>query len=185
MAYAEKVGAEVVNLPQVSPNPQWVLFHAFRESLKYPPHSRFVWIDADILITDDAPDVFDFPDKFHVCPPFPADAIHPRWKDGFKRFMTNPRPYPVNGLLAWSERHAVQLSNWYFSNRERFPKGWGDQELLAVACYELELYFSYFPQTLHRMYYAVSEQMRKQIPFLHAAGNNKISKLNEMLKWLD
>lgn len=183
-AYAEKVGAELINLPKVSPNPQWVLFHAFQESLKV--EAEVAWMDADLLTRSDAPDIFRLPERFYTCPPVPASRIHPKWRKGHGRFnVPNPRPYPITAIVRWADRHAEPLAAWYFENFKNYPKKWGDQELLAHALFELEVAMFYFPHNWHRMTGQVTQGNCKKISFFHPAGPKKMKKLETLQKWLN
>ena len=178
-SYLDRVGGALVNLPKpVAYQPQWVLFDAFRDSLSnYGDDAVFVWMDSDILVAPDAPDLFDLPDKFFVCPPGVPKRVHPNLRRIASRFnLPNVRPYLVTGIVRWSSRHVARLVTWFDENHHRFPKRIGDQELLVVAAYELEMHTAYLPDSWHRM----TRRAKADTKFFHAAGSNKKSKINRM-----
>lgn len=177
--YADKVGAELVVLPKTTrANLTWVLFDAMRDSLTR--EGVFGWMDADIVMRRDAPDMFDLPDKFFVAAPDPPWRVHPRWRRAHsKHGVQNVRPYPITGMAKWSHRHVERLLDYVDS--KTFWRNWGDQEVLALACFDLELHFAYFPQWWH----AMTGHITKNTAFFHAAGGIKVSKILAVIRNLE
>jgi hypothetical protein len=183
-AYCQKYGIELINLPEpVGYQPQWVIFDAFRESLKLPEGSQAAWIDSDIVIHDDAPNIFDTEDKLFFCPPDPYGFVPTKMLNTAQRNkMIHPRPYLVSGVVKWSQRHVVKILQWFDDNNQYHPNVYGDQELLALAAYTTETYFTYFPASWHRAYGNAHKACRG---FLHAGGNNKAMKLRRLTTLVD
>lgn len=183
-AYAARVNAELVILPKTErPGRTWVLFDAMADCLRRRRNSsapeQYAWMDADIIIAPDAPDIFNLPDKLFVAPPDPPARVHPRWRaEHFTHGVWNCRPYPITALVKWNAQHALNILSWM--EKRPSPAHWGDQEVLALACYELELAFAYMPQSWH----AMSRHLTPQTKFLHAAGKGKAAKLDACLRHL-
>lgn len=171
-AYCEKHGIELINLPcPTDHQPQWVIFDAFRASLALPEGSVAGWIDSDIVVLPDAPDILNVEDKFYFCSPEPVRRVHPNAKVVAKLFgLPSPRPYIISAMARWKPEMVVALVKWFDENKGKFRRIYGDQELLMVGCYETKTHFAYFPNNWHRMYKWCN---RKVVGFMHAAGNRK------------
>jgi len=177
-AYAARCGAELVVLPKrQGDNPQWVLFDCMAHSLTYGSEDvSALWVDADIVITSYARDLFGY-GRLMVCEPGTPQRVHPKWARAVRNpkwKVPNMRPYPITGVVAWRPRHVRQLVPWFLSgaSTRRFPgKGqrtnnwWGDQEVLALGLFELELPFFFFPTVVHSMGARID-----RCEFGHAAG---------------
>ncbi len=179
--YCEKYGIELVNITEgmdISAKrlqPQWVIFDAMRMSLDLPDGTLCGWVDSDMVIHDDAPDIFSLLDRLIFCPPDPRNKVHARMRRMARQFdMPNFRPYLISGVVRWSKRHVVGLLRWFEENKEKCARYYGDQELLCAAAYYTETYFTYFPYTWHRNITAVDNP---HIGFLHAGGGRKGKKL--------
>lgn len=176
--YAESLGAKLVNLPKSKlRNPQWVIFDAMRESLGERGNS--IWMDSDILVRDDAPDLFaGFEGRFMVCEPSIPSRIHPHWRRIWRSMgVPNPRPYPITAIMSWPPESPPLLLEWLEENEYRFSASMGDQELLAVALWECNIPFWFFPQEWHRMV----KYVKPRTPFKHAAGRRKLLRIEEFL----
>lgn len=177
-AWCDRMGATLVNLPKRHFQPQWVIFDAFRRSIE-DGVDRAAWIDCDILVQEDAPDIFaDLPDRHYYCQPDPVNRIHPTMRRNWRKFgAINPRPYVISGLVSWSPRHVESLVSWFDAELERenmrFGKKHGDQELLTVALQETETHHCYYPPHYHKM----SKWVKNNTPFMHAAGSAKPRKI--------
>lgn len=150
-AFADRNDAEVV---EVSPNKHkawWVLFDAMADSLDSGRHSA--WIDDDIIVGNHAESVWKYGDRFMVCEPAFPSRVHPRWKRMFRKHgVPNQRPYPTTGVVSWKPNQNIErLVGWFHDGIDAgsFDTSWGDQELLALAVWELDLPFHYFPTELH------------------------------------
>jgi hypothetical protein len=179
--YADRCGASVVVLPKTRrSNLTWCIFDAFEHSLSdISEEASFAWIDADVVIHPEAPDVFSLADKLFVAPPDPPARVHPRWRRvHYSRGVQNVRPYPITSVVRWSKRHAERLLPYIRAGK--FNKAWGDQEVLALACFDLELAFAYIPQHWH----AMTKHVTKATRFYHAAGGEKGKKINHFLELL-
>jgi len=110
--YADKVGADLIVLEDASfvPSPHWLKFSIY-EFLK-KKYDRVVFIDADILIRDDAPDLFEIvsEDKFGV---FNEGQFTPRSMClheamqvyGVRLPKWNGRDYYNTGVMVVSKKH--------------------------------------------------------------------------------
>ena len=61
-------------------------------------------------------------------------------------------PYPTTGVVSWKPNQNIErLVGWFHDGIDAgsFDTSWGDQELLALAVWELDLPFHYFPTELH------------------------------------
>jgi hypothetical protein len=174
--YAEKVGAELIVLPKTTrANRTWCLFDAMQDSMQR--EGEFVWIDSDIVIRKNAPDIFSLADRLFVCAPDPPNRVHRKWlRAHVTQKVPNCRPYPVTAVVKWSHRHAEPLLGW-LGTRPLWHR-WGDQEVLALASYELELPFFFMPQHWH----AMSAHIGSHTSFYHAAGGSKIRKLVKIIR---
>lgn len=173
--YAARCGAELVNLPKrAGDNPQWVLFDAMAHSLAQGEEVASLWVDADIIIKLSARDLFVY-DRFMVCEPGTPQRVHPKWARASRNpkwGVPNMRPYPITAVVGWRRRHVEKLCPWFEAgaSESRFPgrgktnNWWGDQEVLALGVYELELPFFFFPTPVHSM------GARIRCEFAHAAG---------------
>ena len=76
------------------------------------------------------------------------------------------------------------LLDWFAKGikNQRFPLHWGDQEILALACWELDLAFHFFPAELHSGY--LRTRLADPPEMLHAGGANKCQKLKKMLPFM-
>lgn len=175
-AYAKRVGARLIVLPKSErKNPQWALFDAFALSLER--EGDYVWMDSDIIMGEDAPDLFSLEGKFFVTAPDPPQRVHPRWRRVYKKHgVPNCRPYPVTAIVKWQRRHVGAVLEWVEKNP--LPRGWGDQEVLALACYHTETCYAYFPQSWHSM----TRWVTKSTKFFHAAGGRKRRKITGFIK---
>lgn len=181
--YAERVGATLVNLPKSDyPNPQWAIWDAMRKSMADVPQGQnAVWIDSDIWIRHDAPDLFGdlMQGRFMVCEPSYPARIHPDWSRMWKKTsVPNPRPYPITGIVSWDTVYAPDLVEWMETNHTSYDKRLGDQELLAVALWECNTPFWFFPPSWHRM----KKWVEPDTKFLHAAGARKFAALKRLSK---
>ena len=105
-AWCERMGAELYNLPKRPFQPQWVIFDGFEHSLETGRQSA--WIDCDIFVARDAPNIFELPDRFYFCQPDPTRRIHPRMRRQWRNYgAVNPRPYLVSALAMWSDTSLV------------------------------------------------------------------------------
>jgi hypothetical protein len=177
-AYAEKCEAELIIIPKTKrPNNTWVLFDAWEKSLELGNHN-YAWIDMDIVIADDAPNIFELDDKLFFCQPDPIERVNPKWrKNHMNHAVPNCRPYPVTAMVKWSTRHIEKLLEWSNQNQHTFPRRFGDQEIVAAAIYHTESSMFYFPAFWHKM----SKHLKKDTVFGHAAGNRKPVKINTIL----
>lgn len=173
--YAERCNAELLVLPKTKRrNSTWVLFDAWEKSIELGDDNDYVWIDADIFITEDAPDVFELDDRFFVCQPDPVHHVNPKWNKGHQRHgVPNQRPYPVTAIVKWNTRHIKSMFEWSKIKAPKFPARFGDQELVAAAIYDCEVNSNYFPPTWHKM----TRWMRKDTKFFHFAGGRKPAKI--------
>ena len=183
----ETCQAQLVNLPAPKDyQPQWVIFDAFRDSIdaqsNSPDEVHAAWIDCDIIARKWAPDIFSaFPPKLFFCPPDPPSRVHPNMSRGATKWgLPNPRPYIITAIVKWTPTQVAPLLAWFGSNRHRFGRRIGDQELITVALYETETFNALFPHPMHRM----SKWANKQSSFLHAAGGRKVGKLRKLSSWL-
>ena len=181
--YADKIGASLINLPKSKwKNPQWAFFDALEYSAKKGKEGDvFGWIDYDIIVTKDAPDIFDYDDKFFV-------VRHPGWhtvyneycEDDTKRHLSwkkihsfygvpNIYPYPVTALSRWTPVTVNRIVPFIKDFEEHLPKRAGDQEILAIAAYHTSTPYYYFDETLH----GVPQQYdHKKNKFFHAWGGS-------------
>lgn len=182
--WADSMGAELVNLPEPRDiPPRWVFFEAMRASLELPDGFRAAWVDSDILVKEDAPDILSLTNLL-FCPSMNPLKVHPRMRILKRRgVVLNVRPYLVSGVAKWEKRHARAIVDWFDSERgcERFlryrkedNKVYGDQELLVVACQDTETYFTHLPQGWH-------QNPNQLYPtggyFLHPGGGRKAGRL--------
>lgn len=182
-AYAERCGAELVNLPKSKwRNPQWVLWDALETSTQDAGDDLAVWIDSDIVISDDAPDLFISrytQGRFMVCEPSYPARVHPMWRDLWRKTtVPNPRPYPITGIASWSQRYVEPLVKWMEENEHKYLKKMGDQELLAVALFDTNTPFWFYPPDWHRM----KNYITATTPFMHAAGGRKLKVIRKFLE---
>lgn len=172
--YAKKCNAELLVLPKTKRrNNTWVIFDAWEKSIELGEDNDYVWIDADILITSDAPDVFSLDQRFFVCQPDPFHHVNPKWNKHHKRHgVPNAKPYPVTAIVKWNTRHIMSMLEWVNENAPQYPARYGDQELVAAAIYHCEVNSNYLPANWHKM----SRWMKKDTKFFHYAGGNKGNK---------
>ena len=187
-AWCHRMGATLVNLPQKDSQHHsvrtWVIFDAFRRSIE-DGVDRAAWIDCDILVQEDAPDIFaDLPDRHYYCQPDPVPKLDGQWRKNWYKFgAINPRPYMITSLVSWSPRHVEPLVSWFDTELEkkddqnwRFKCGKRvahDQDLVTIALGETETAFSYYPPHYHKM----NKFANKNTPFMHAAGRRKPRKI--------
>lgn len=176
--YAEKCGAELIVLPKTKRrNNTWVIFDAWEKSIELGDDHDYVWMDADIFIAEDAPDVFELDDRFFVCQPDPVKRINPKWRKNHKKYnVPNARPYPVTAMVKWSNRHIKNMFKWVNENQKDYPARFGDQEVIASGIYHTETPVFFFPNSWHRM----SRWMQKDTKFFHFAGSKKGVKANKI-----
>jgi hypothetical protein len=175
VAYAERMGARLeVMSKRPSGNPQWAIFDAMSAT---PEGSTGAWVDADIIIAKDAPSIFQYGSKLMVCEPSVPRRVHPKWRRGHSHCdiaVPNMRPYPVTGVAAWGSEVGKRIAEWVrdFETSNRCRPGWGDQEVLALAIWELDIGMHYFPSNLHRML-GMDVRGLRHVSFAHAAGSNR------------
>jgi len=149
--FADRHGAEIVEIPPNKQKAWWVLFDAMADSLDSERHSA--WLDDDIIVGDHAESVWKYGSRLMVCEPASPSRVHPRWKRIFKKHgVPNQRPYPTTGVVSWVPNQNIErLVTWFNDGVKAgdFDTSWGDQELLALAVWELDLPFHYFPTELH------------------------------------
>lgn len=172
-AYAERVGATLnVMAKRATGNPQWAIFDAMATT---PTGELGGWVDADIVISTSALDIFRFGKGLMVCEPGTPARVHPKWMNGYRAAgAPNPRPYPVTAIVAWTGDVGQRVAAWVAEHEEsgRLSPNWGDQEVLALAIWELDFPMHYFPSDMHRM-------LRKRVKdlgstqFAHAAGGTR------------
>ena len=163
--YAERHDAELIHLPKrTGDTPWWVLFDAFKASLEIEGEFDAAWIDADIIVGRHARSIWQY-GRFMVCEPHTPQRVHPKWARAVsngKWGVPNKRPYPVTAVVSWSSNQRMlisELSEWFESGveKKRFPgsgskrRWWGDQEVLALAIWELNIPTHFFPSKLHSM----------------------------------
>ena len=188
--YADKIGAKLVILPQRKiGNPQWVFFDALEHSLR-DECVRAGWIDADILTGKHASSIFDpnWGNRLMLCQPTEPDGVHPKWLRAVNSGnwgVPNPRPYASTAIAAWTPGKVADLVEWFNAGAktERFPGLWGDQEILALACWELDLPYHFFPADLHGGYKRTLLSNISEM--IHAGGGNKCDKLQKILPHLE
>lgn len=164
--YAERIGAELRVLLKRAKNPQWVIFDAMGLT---PEGCLGAWIDADIIISDNAPDVFQYGHRLMVCEPRVPQRVHPKWRNNFKKWgVPNMRPYPITAVVAWGYAQGSQFYQWF--DDERFPQRWGDQEILALAIWELNASMHFYPSEMHAML-PFNTTTVGNTSFAHAASN--------------
>ena len=180
-AYAKRCGAELIVIPKTKrANNTWVLFDAWEKSLELGDNN-YAWIDMDIVIADDAPNIFELEDKLFFCQPDPMERVNPKWrKNHLNHGVPNCRPYPVTAMVKWSNRHIVKLLEWSNKNQNTFPRRFGDQEIVAAAVYHTESSMFYFPAFWHKM----SRHLKNDTVFGHAAGNRKPHKIKGIIAHL-
>lgn len=175
-AFANSYQAKLVELPKcLDANPQWVLFDAFTESLIYPDGSEFAWVDSDLVISNQATNIWElYAKKLHVCP------ASGRYRKNLHGRMGLPTAFPRHstGVVKWNREEAEKLSKWYAENKQRFLKTDGDQELLAVACHELGIVFSWF----HRKMHVAGNRPPPRTAFKHKGGRSKIRWIPKFLE---
>lgn len=116
--------------------PQWERLRVLSRALTQP-WNQLLMIDADVVISPDAPDIFTtFPTGFHIC----EDVFLPTTVSigPFNRWMTSlglPGRVPLNGGVMLMDRSSLeQLSHWIHSPKISGPFEASDQnhEILAI-----------------------------------------------------
>lgn len=174
-AYAESIGAELVVLPKRSHgNPQWIIFDAMELGAGS-------WIDADIIVSEGAPDLARFGKSLMVAEPGTPRRVHPKWMRGHSnKEVPNPRPYPITAIASWSAKTGAKIAAWVAGQELTgdLPEAWGDQEVLALAIWELDIPMHFFPSRWHRMMRQAGT-LQKGCHFAHAAGYTRRPKLKK------
>ena len=177
-AYAEKCNAELIVLPKTERrNNTWVMFDAWIKSIELGDENHYAWIDADIIIAEDAPNLFELDDRLFFCQADPVKHINKKWFKNHGNYgVPNPRPYPVTAMVKWTTRHVKPMLEWVEANKGKFPSRFGDQELVAAAVYNAEVSAHYFPMNWHKM----SRWLRADTKFFHFAGGAKGRKMKNI-----
>lgn len=175
-AFAKHRNAELIELPKcLDANPQWVLFDAFKASLAYGEADEFAWVDSDLVIAYPATDIWGhYPKKLHVCRKTGA------YKNNLAGRVGLPDGFPNNctGVVKWNRQEAAKLAAWYDSNKSRFPRSDGDQELLGAACHETGIAFSWFHPKMH----VAGAKPPPNTAFKHKGGPSKIKWIPRFLE---
>ena len=184
-AFAKRNNAEVVTLPPNEYTAWWVLFDAMVDSIEHGKPST--WLDDDIIVGKHAESTWKYGSRIMVCEPASPHRVHPRWAKVFqKQGVPNRRPYPTTGVVAWRPNQKIKrLANWFKAGLRsgKFNTSWGDQELLALAVWELDLPFHYFPTELHG-----TRVLRTGRPYqmFHAGGpSNKPKRLARLKRKME
>lgn len=175
LEYAEKVNAEVIILKESSfKSAFYVLFDAFKDSVEKGEEHKYMWMDNDILISPNALNVFDLPDKF-LFTPF-QDRKPKHWRKLWQRQgVIDPHTsYYCTGMVKWSARHVKDVYDWV-KNRS-FPYKWADQEAMAEAIYHLELPAFHMPENVHKVTH-YKNKLDEHHSFYHFGGKNKPHKM--------
>ena len=174
--FAQKCDADLIELPKCKDaNPQWVLFDAFAASLVYEDGTEFAWVDSDLVIANNATNIFEeYPKTLHVC--VNASKFSNKLKDEMN-LPTNVKNV-CTGVVKWKREEAQKLSLWYTQNKFRFPKSEGDQELLVVALHELGIATEWFHPQMH----VAGANPPAKTAFKHKGGSSKVKWIPRFLE---
>ncbi len=106
-AYAEKIGAEFIVIREESLTPHWLKFRLFDLLNKY---DRIIYLDSDLIVRDDTPNLFDVvpEDSFGAFDEaLYADREHSILKaqQDYKEKVNWNKQYFNSGVLVMSKRH--------------------------------------------------------------------------------
>lgn len=150
-AYAARLGIPFVVIPQrTKGNRQWVIFDAMAAT---PLDSFGAWVDADILISATATNIFRYGKSLMIAEPPQPHRVNPTWQAVHGKYgVPNCRPYVITGLVVWSGEVGRKIAAWVAEKElaGKLPSGWGDQEVMVLAIWELDLPTHYFPTPMHR-----------------------------------
>lgn len=181
--YANKVGAEIIYIRKCSfPHVTNVIFDAFDHSMSKSPRDQFLWLDNDILVSPQAVNVFDLPDKLFFAEP---NVKYQPWWDIFKQAgVPNKNPCPCTGMVKWSQKHiegvyeyAQQIGGEHAKDD---PISHTDMVMMPKIIYDLNLAWAYFPDELHHVWKR-TQRHKEGVSFYHTGGKKKKKKRLKLL----
>ena len=186
-AYAHRVGAEFIVISQTDrSNPQHVFFDALEiAKSRAKEKARFLWMDADILPTENALDLFLYCDPRSLWGSQPiGNSLRKYYLPWVKTRFPHLRdhlPYLNTGLVMFDSLHAVELL--------KHDEDWepvGDQEPFNVMWRKAGLAVRMVPHSIHNNWsFALLDFKQKQPrDFYHCGGRNKLRKMKQVLKFV-
>lgn len=190
--YAKKCGADLIELfGDVCPH--WPLLNKYRVSFVTSKYHRTLYLDTDVLIADDAPNIFEITpeDKFCIYNELP-DLINNNQQEAYNIFIDiekelceyfnlSPRTNKL-GFNAGIMLIPNKLSHYYQQpNKNKIPKQWTlDQIYLALTIPDEHLFL--LNEKFNHLYFKIDfwENIHDTY-FIHVAGSGPAEYRLELL----